>query len=96
MYRKGKNWERKGLVLMARPKLYYKCTEQLIRDGSGGRRSYRLNVLDISEGTNRARLLCAVNDVCGSERQARQLEALLTRNQVSPVHIIDVLENWLP
>jgi len=82
---------------MARPKLFYKCTEQLLRDGSGRiRKAYRLNVLDISEGTNRARLLCAVNDVCGSESQARQLETLLYRNQVSPVHIVDVLENWLP
>jgi len=80
---------------MARPKLDYRCTEQLLRDGSGGtRRAYKLHVLDMSG--DRPRLLCAVSDICGSESRARQLEALLCRNQVSPVHIINVLEDWLP
>jgi len=82
---------------MARPKLFYKCTEQFLQERSGRiRKAYRLNVLDISEGANRARLLCTVSDVCSSASQARQLEDLLYRNQVSPKHIIDVLENWLP
>ena len=82
---------------MARPKMYYKCTEQLLQErGNRTRKAYRLNVLDVSEGGNRARLLCTVNDVCSSESQARQLEALLYRNQVAPKHILDVLENWLP
>jgi len=82
---------------MARPKLFYKCTEQLLQERGGRiRKAYRLSVLDISAGTDRARLLCTVNDVCGSESQARQLENLLYRNQVAPQHIVDVLENWLP
>ena len=82
---------------MARPKLYYKCTQQLLRDSGGKtRKAYRLNVLEAGEEGGEARLLCAVNDVCGSESRARQLEELLDRNQVAPVHIIDVLEDWLP
>jgi len=85
------------ILKMALPKLHYKCTEQLLQDSNGRtREAFQLNVLDISEGTNRARLLCTVNDVCGSENRARQLEELLHRNQVAPKHIIDVLENWLP
>jgi len=82
---------------MARPKLYYTCTPQLLQDSDGKlRKAFRLSVLDISEGTDRAWLLCTVNDVCGSKSRARQLEALLYRNQVSPKHLIDVLEDWLP
>ncbi|MCL2494347.1 MAG: DUF6514 family protein [Oscillospiraceae bacterium] len=87
----------KEAILMARAKLFYTCTPQVLHDiGGGFRKAFRLNVLDISQGTDRARLLCTVNDVCGSAGQARQLESLLYRNQVSPNHIIDVLENWLP
>ena len=82
---------------MARPRLFYECTEQFLQEKSGRtRKAYRLNVLDISAGADRARLLCTVSDVCGSESQARQLEDLLYRNQVAPKHIVDVLENWLP
>ena len=82
---------------MAKPKLYYKCTEQLLQDRGGRTRTaYRLNVLDASEGGKLARLVCTVNDVCTNESQARQLEELLFRNQVAPKHIVDVLENWLP
>ena len=82
---------------MARQKLFYHCTEQFLQEQSGRiRRTYKLNVLDISAGTDQARLLCTVDDVCGSESQARLLENLLYRNQVAPKHIVDVIENWLP
>ena len=78
-------------------KLRYVCTAQWLQDNNGPlRKAYRLNVLDISAGTDQARLLCTVDDVCGSLSQARRLEELLYRNQVAPKHIIDVLENWLP
>jgi len=81
--------------MLGQQQLRYICTVQWLQDRNGRpRKAYRLNVLDISGG--QPRLLCAVNDVCVSESRARQLEALLTRNQVSPRHIIDVLENWLP
>jgi len=72
----------------------YICTAQWLQDEEERpRKAWRLNVLDT--GGRRPRLLCAVNDVCGSESSARQLEALLYRNQVAPVHILDVLEDWL-
>ena len=75
----------------AQPKLQYICTAQWLPDENGGsRKAWRLNLLDAD-----GRLLRAVDDVCGSESRARGLEALLTRNQVSPRHIIDVLEDWL-
>ena len=76
-------------------KLRYICTAQWLQDeDENPRKAYRLNVLDA--GGKKPRLLCAVNDVCGSESRARQLEALLSRNQVSPKHVLDVLEDWLP
>ena len=82
---------------MAQQLLFYTCTPQLLQEQSGRvRKAFRLNILDISEGTDRARLLCTVDDVCGNKNQARQLEQLLYRNQVAPMHIVDVLENWLP
>jgi len=76
-------------------KLRYICTAQWLQDNNEPlRKAYRLNVLD-TKG-KKPRLLCAVNDVCGSESRARQLEAYLCRNQVSPKHVLDVLEDWLP
>ena len=81
--------------MMRQQKLRYICTAQWLHDTQGPpRKAYRLNVLDASG--EKPRLLCAVNDVCGSESRARQLEALLRRNQVSPKHVMDVLEDWLP
>ncbi|MCL1953065.1 MAG: DUF6514 family protein [Oscillospiraceae bacterium] len=74
-----------------RQKLRYVCTAQWIQED--GRKSYRLDVLS---GGLKPRVLCAVSDVCADEARARQLEALLCRNQVSPKHILDVLEDWLP
>jgi len=76
-------------------RLRYICTAQWLQEQNATpRKAYRLNVLDISG--RKPRLLRAVNDVCASEGRARQLEALLLRNQVSPRHVIDVLEDWLP
>jgi len=81
--------------MMRQQELRYTCTAQWLQDENGNpRKAYRLNVLDI--GCTQPRLLCAVNDVCASEHRARQLEGLLDRNQVSPRHILDVLEDWLP
>jgi len=80
---------------MKRQKLRYICTPQWLRDNNGAlRKAYRLHVLDISG--KRPCLLRTVNDVCSSQGRARQLEALLCRNQVSPRHVLDVLEDWLP
>ena len=75
--------------------MHYVCTEQWFSDGDGRpRKAYRLNLLDI--GGREPRLLCAVDDIVGSESGARQLEAYLTRNQVSPRHLMDVLEDLMP
>jgi len=72
-------------------KLRYICTEQWLLDDYGNtRKAWRLNVLDADGG-----VLCAVNDVCGSESQARQLEAYFTRNQISPRHVLNVLDDLL-
>ena len=80
--------------MKAQQKLHYACTAQCLQDEDGKpREAWRLRVLDISGA--RPRLLCAVDDICGSENEARQLEALFCRNQVSPKHVIDVLEDWL-
>jgi len=74
--------------------LHYTCTAQSLRDEDGNpRRAYRFSVLDVSG--EQPRLLCAVNDICSSEEQARQLEDLFRRNGVSPGHVTDVLEDWL-
>lgn len=68
----------------------YTCTEQTIPDEEGGTRTgYRFTV------TEQGRALLCVDDVCGSEHRARELERLFRRNQVSPVHVLDVLEDWL-
>jgi len=70
--------------------LAYRCTEQIVRDYGGRRRAYRLNVLD------RAGIVVyAINDVCGSSREARALEDYLTRNQVALRHVHDVVEDWV-
>jgi len=74
--------------------LRYTCTAQWVQENGTPRKAYRLDVLEA--GGAAPRLLCAVDDVCGDEGRAGQLEALLRRNQVSPKHIIDVLEDWLP
>ena len=75
----------------AQQELQYSCTAQWLPDEDGGiRKAWCLNVTDAN-----GLLLRAVDDVCGSESRAGALEALLTRNQVSPVHILDVLEDWL-
>jgi len=80
--------------MRAHQKLHYACTAQWLHDEDGNpRRAYRLSVLDVSG--EQPQLLCAVNDICGDESEARQLEALLRRNRVSPRHVIDVLEDWL-
>jgi len=69
----------------------YICSEQKIQDEEGGpRAAYRLAVLD-----DAGMALLSVGDVCGSERRARELEDLFRRNQVAPVHVLDVLEDWL-
>ena len=79
-------------MLAFQQKLRFSCTAQWLEDEDGRpRKAYRLDVL----AGAKPRVLCAVEDICGSEDQARQLEALLTRNQVSPKHVIDVLEDWL-
>jgi len=86
---------RKKVVLMKREqKLRYTCTAQWLKENGTPRKAYRLHVVDA--GGAEPRLLCAVDDVCGDESRAGQLEALLNRNQVSPRHIVDVLEDWLP
>ena len=76
-----------------RPRLLYRCTEQRVRDEDGIQRSaYRLHVADANRPGD---VLCAVDDVCSDGGQARALEALLTRNRVSLVHILDVVEDWV-
>ena len=54
------------------------------------RKVYRFNVYDSS-----GNLLRAVNDICGSAAEARELEGLFRRNKVALVHVMDVLENWV-
>jgi len=74
--------------------LHYACTAQSLRDEDGNpRKAYRFSVLDASG--EEPRLLCAVDDICACEAQAGQLEDLFRRNQVSPKHVLDVLEDWL-
>jgi len=71
--------------------LDYICTKQEVQDETGEpRTAYCFQVLD-SNGA----VLLAVDDVCGSEERARALEALFRRNQVAPVHVMDVLEDFL-
>ena|GEM_PF-2107190 len=76
-----------------RQKLHYICTAQLVRNKFGKtRKCYRFNVFDI--GGPEPRLLYCVNDICSTEKDARALEALFRRNQVSLCHVRDVLEDW--
>ena len=71
--------------------LDYICSKQQIQDETGEpRTAYRFQVLD-AEGA----VLLAVDDICGGEAQARALEELFRRNQVAPVHVMDVLEDFL-
>ena len=75
-------------------KLQYVCTEQIVREDDGRqRKAYRFNVLDVKG--RQPKLICAVDDVCSSADEARELEGLFRRNRVAPVHILDVLEDWL-
>ena len=80
-------------VTAIQPKLLYLCTEQTMREEDGTQRNaYRLNVLDAGRP---GEVLYAVDDICSSSGEARALEALLTRNRVSLVHVLDVLEDWV-
>ena len=73
--------------------LRYLCTQQMVLGEDGGeRRAYRFQVFDDASGG----LLCAVDDICTCESDARALEELFRRNRVSLVHVMDVLEDWLP
>ena len=73
------------------PNLLYQCTEQTVRDQNGTqRKAYRLNVSEAGGD-----VLYAIDDICSGSGEARALEALLTRNQVSLVHVLDVVEDWL-
>ena len=82
----------RGMVINQQA-LRYLCTEQMVPDERGGqRRAYRFQVFDEASGE----LLCAVDDVCTRESDARALEELFRRNRVAFVHVMDVLEDWLP
>ena len=73
--------------------LRYICTEQRVPGEDGGERAaYRFEVFDEGKGS----LLLAVDDICARETDARALEGLFRRNRVSLVHVMDVLEDWLP
>lgn len=74
--------------------LEYICTPQVVREDDGHlRKAYRFHVLET--GGKEPKLVCAVNDVCAHEEEARELEGLFRRNQISPAHILDVLEDWI-
>ena len=71
--------------------LDYICTKQQVQDETGElRTAYRFQVLDAGGA-----VLLTVDDICGSEAQARSLEQLFRRNQVALVHVMDVLEDFL-
>ena len=73
--------------------LHYACTERTYLDTDTGalRRAYRFEVSNADTG----KLLCVVDDICSSKKDARALEKLFRRNQVAPVHVMDVLKDWL-
>jgi len=72
--------------------LDYICEKQQIQDEKGeSHTSYRFHVLD-----SRGAALISVDDICRSEHQAHALEDIFRRNQVALVHVMDVLEDWLP
>ncbi len=74
--------------------LVYACTEQRVRDQNGRvRKAYRFNVIDVSGA--QPRLLHAVNDICSTEAEARELEQLFRRNNISLCHVMDVLQDWV-
>ena len=78
-------------MTITQPNLLYRCTEQTVRDEDGTqRKAYRLNVLEAGGD-----VLYAIDDICSGSGKARELEALLTRNQVSLVHVLDVVEDWV-
>ena len=66
------------------------CTEHMVKGEDGPRRAYRFQALDSA-----GRQLCAVDDVCTSQADAHALVSLFERHQVSPVHVLDVLEDWV-
>ena len=73
--------------------LSYICSAQTVCDEEDNnmRTAWRFQVLDAA-----GRLLRAVDDICSREEDARALEDLFRRNQVALVHVMDVLEDWLP
>jgi len=75
------------------PALLYRCVEQTVRDEDGTRRkAYGLQVLDAGGAGG---VLRTIDDVCSGGGEARALEALLTRSQVSLRHVLDVVEDWV-
>lgn len=75
-------------------RLQYVCTVHWVKDEDGRqRKAYRLHVMDT--GKKEAQLLLVVNDICSTESDARRLVDYLQRNQLSPKHIMDVLEDWV-
>jgi len=66
--------------------------KQQVKDEKGEPQiAYQFNVLDSSGAS-----LLSVDDICRGEYQAHALEDIFRRNQVALVHVMDVLEDWLP
>jgi len=71
--------------------LRYACKEQNTQNEDNTlRRAWRFEAF-----TAQGQSICAVDDICESEQEAHQLQALFERNQVAPEHIMDVLEDWV-
>ena len=73
----------------------YGITEEIYALGENRRVSYGIAAYADAEVDSTATILTIVNDITGDRSKLIQLVEMCNRLELSPVHLIDVVENFL-